>query len=176
MDEVVIDTNVLLVANGNHADVSPACVTSCVKRLTQARENAVIVVDNGYRILSEYRKKLDPNGAKGVGGAFLKWLLQQQDNPCRVHQVALTDHGEDQFNEFPDPALETAFDPPDRKFAAVAHAHPSKPPVWQAADCKWLSWWQALAQAGVRVEFLCPVDVCAFYAKKFPGHMVPPLP
>ena len=31
----VIDTNVLLVANEQHADVSPDCVATCVRRLTE---------------------------------------------------------------------------------------------------------------------------------------------
>ena len=29
--KAVIDTNVLLVANGQHADVSPGCVAACVE-------------------------------------------------------------------------------------------------------------------------------------------------
>ena len=73
-------------------------------------------------------------------------------------------------------ALEPQFDAPDRKFAAVAHAHPGKPPVWQAADSKWLNWWPALAAQGVRVDFLCPDDACRFYAKKFPNKPAPSLP
>ena len=176
MTEVVIDTNVLVVANGKHDGVSPACVAACVKQLQRAQKQAVIVVDDGYRILSEYQNNLCPNRGKGVGDSFLKWLLQQKANPKHVHQISLTDHGTDQFDEFPDAALEAEFDPPDRKFVAVAHAHPGKPPVWQASDCKWLNWWPALAEAGVRVEFLCPADVCKFYANKFPDEDVPPLP
>ena len=31
----VIDTNVLLVANEQHADVSPDCVAACVRRLVE---------------------------------------------------------------------------------------------------------------------------------------------
>ncbi|MGH8498629.1 MAG: hypothetical protein ACRERV_07480, partial [Methylococcales bacterium] len=68
------------------------------------------------------------------------------------------------------------FDPPDRKFAAVANAHPDKPPVWQATDCKWLDWWSRLKKVGVTIEFLCPEDVYQFYRAKFPGKTLPPLP
>jgi hypothetical protein len=68
------------------------------------------------------------------------------------------------------------FDAPDRKFAALAHAHPDKPAIWQAADCKWLDWWRALRAKGVEVEFLCPADVCSFYSKKFPEKQAPELP
>jgi len=31
--KAVVDTNVLLVANGQHDDVSPECVIACVERL-----------------------------------------------------------------------------------------------------------------------------------------------
>lgn len=176
MMKAVIDTNVLLVANGQHADVSPECVTECVARL-QAMQNAgIVVVDDGYRILSEYQHKTSLNPPKGVGDVFLKWLLRQAGNPGRVEQIRITELAENEFAEFPDAALQTVFDAPDRKFAAVAHAHPDKPPLWQAADCKWLDWWPALQVKGVDVEFLCPKDACGFYRNKFPGKPQPALP
>ena len=174
--EIVIDTNVLHVASERHDGVSPECVAACVVRLQRAKNRDVIVIDDGYRILQEYQAKLDPWRGKGVGEAFLKWLMQKQGDTSRVHRVPLTEHAPSQFSEFPDAALESVFDPPDRKFVAVANAHPAKPVILQAADSKWLGWWQALQAAGVRVEFLCPEDVRRFYRSKFPGEPVPPLP
>lgn len=176
MPAAVIDTNVLLVANGSHPDVSDACRAECVRRLLAQKKSGVTVIDDGYRILSEYQSKTRPNQPKGVGDAFLKWLLQNQGNPARVHPVAITEMREDEFAEFPDAALQPNFDAPDRKFAAVAHAHRDKPPIWQAADCKWLDWWAALEAKGVHVEFLCPDDARAFYRRKFPRREVPPVP
>lgn len=176
MNEVVIDTNVLLVADGKHEEVSPQCVVACVERLQEATRQRVVVVDDRYRLISEYRNKLDTKRGKGAGVVFLKWLLQNQANRKHVHRVEVTERHPDSFDEFPSATLEPRFDPADRKFAAVANAHPAKPPIWQAADCKWLDWWQALADAGIRVKFLCPNDVCAFYQSKFPGKPVPALP
>lgn len=176
MAEFVIDTNVLLVANGAHQDVSPTCVAACVERLNQVKNTSVVVIDDGYRILSEYQNKLSANRGKGVGDVFLKWLMQQCSNPVRVHQVSLTEHAADRFNEFPCLALEDAFDPPDRKFAAVSNAHCSRPSILQAADCKWIDWWRDLDAAGISIEFVCPDDVCRFYAAKFPDRVAPTLP
>ena len=176
MTAAVIDTNVLLVANGSHADVSPACRKTCVERLLARQRDGVVVIDDEYRILREYHNKTHPNQPKGVGDVFLKWLLQQTGNPSRVHRVTITEVAQDTFHEFPDPALQPVFDPPDRKFAAVAYAHPDKPPVWQAADSKWLNWWPKLQGKGVRVDFLCPLDATRFYKNKFPGQPVPALP
>ena len=174
--KAVIDTNVLLVANRQHADVSRECITKCVKRLQAMQKSGVTVIDDGYRILGEYQNKTSPNQPKGVGDVFLKWLLRNTSNPRRVEQVSLTETAEDMYAEFPDPRLQLIFDAPDRKFAAVAHKHADSPPVWQAADCKWLDWWQALQAKGVGVEFLCPDDACRFYQKKFPNNPVPELP
>lgn len=172
----VIDTNVLLVANEQHADVSTECVIECVQRLQAMKQTGVTVIDDGFRILGEYQNKTSLNPPKGVGDVFLKWLLRQAGNPTRVEQISLTELAENEFAEFPDTTLQPAFDAPDRKFAAVAHAHPDKPSVWQAADCKWLDWWPALQAKGVRVEFLCPEDTCGFYRNKFPGKPLPALP
>lgn len=174
--KAVIDTNVLRVAGGQHADVSPECVAECVRRLLAMKQSGVTVIDDGYRILGEYLRSPSLMKTNEVGGQFLKWLLQNQGNSVRVEQVLLTEKAEDCFSEFPDPTLEPKFDAPDRKFVAVSHAHPEKPTVWQAADCKWLDWWPTLSSRGVQVEFLCPTDACRFYARKFPGLPVPALP
>lgn len=174
--KAVIDTNVLLVANGQHADVSSDCAEACVRRLQNMEKSGVTVIDSAYLILGEYQNKTSLNPPKGVGDVFLKALLRNAGNPARVEQVTLTQLSENEFVEFPDIALQPIFDAPDRKFAAVANAHPDKPPIWQAADCKWLDWWPALQAKGVRVEFLCPEDSCGFYRKKFPANPPPALP
>ena len=176
MKRVVVDTNVVLVANGSHADASPDCVTECIDRLESLKKRGKVVIDDRYRILGEYLNKTLPNRSRGFGDAFVKWLLQNQANPRRVEQVALTERAPEVFDEFPDAALQTRIDRSDRKFLATAAAHPGRPAVWQASDCKWLDWWQPLKVSGVTVEFLCPDDVCRVYAKKFPRRPVPPLP
>ncbi|MCL6406747.1 hypothetical protein EXT70_13840 [Dickeya dadantii] len=176
MSKVVIDTNVLLVANSQHQDVSPDCIEECIRRLTAIQTSGVVVIDDEYRILGEYQHKTKLTPPKGAGDVFLKWLLRHAGNPEFVEVVSLTETAEDRFVEFPDSQLEPLFDAPDRKFAAVAHAHRDKPTIWQAADCKWLDWWPALAVHGVRVDFICPDDACRFYTRKFPNKALPSFP
>ena len=173
--KAVIDTNVLLVANGQHADVTEDCVIACVTRLQALQRSGVVVIDDDQRIMGEYRHKTSLKPPNGVGDKFLKWVLQHTAT-SRVEQVSLNETADNRFVEFPDPELELLFDPPDRKLAAVAHAHPEKPVIWQAADSKWLDWWPALRAKGVEVDFLCPDDVCTFYAKKFPEKPAPQMP
>ena len=172
----VIDTNVLLVANGQHQDVSEDCVAECVRRLQDMQNNGITVIDDSHRILSEYQNKTHLKPPKGVGDVFLKWLLQNKATANRVEQVSITETEENSFAEFPDSNLQPAFDASDRKFAAVANAHPHKPVILQAADCKWLMWWPALAAKGVEVDFLCPEDACRVFEKKFPNQLIPKLP
>jgi hypothetical protein len=139
-------------------------------------QSGSIAIDDAYRILGEYHQKTSPTKAKGVGDLFLKWVMTKLADTNRVHQVSLTELTEDRFKEFPVASLEAAFDRTDRKFAAVSNAHPEKPPIWQAADCKWLDWWPELKASGVEVQFLCGDDVCRFYRKKFPAKLLPTLP
>lgn len=173
---VVVDTNVILVANNDHSEASPECVIECVNRLQKLMHNGSIAVDDAYRIVKEYQNKTSHKTGKGAGDVFLKWVLSNLANPNRVQLVTLTQISEDHFAEFPVSSLEAAFDRPDRKFAAVANAHPDKPPIWQAVDCKWLDWWPQLHAAKVQVEFLCGTDICRFYQKKFPRKPMPALP
>lgn len=161
---------------GQHQDISLDCIEVCVTRLTAMEKSGVIVIDDEFLILGEYQNKTNLNPPKGVGDVFLKMLLRNIGNAARVEQVKLTKLSENMYSEFPDQDLQPTFDAPDRKFAAVANAHPDKPPIWQAADCKWLDWWPALQATGINIEFLCPDDACEFYTKKFPQKPKPVFP
>ena len=176
MKQAVVDTNVLLVANGQHPDISPACIARCIETLQALMLDGQVVIDDNHHLLGEYLEKTRSDRPRGVGDAFLKWMLQQLGNPARVAQVRLTPDAEGGFAEFPDRALQPHFDAPDRKFPAVANAHPDHPPILQASDCKWLDWWQALALCGVHVDFLGPDDVCRYYRHKLPAQALPDLP
>lgn len=176
MKIAVVDTNVILIANNAHAEASPECVIACINLLSELMKSGVLVLDDGYRILLEYQKKTTPRKGKGVGDLFVQWALRHQGQRKHVQAVVLTEPQKDRFEEFPDSVLEPLFDAPDRKFVAVAYKHPAHPPIWQAADCKWLDWWPALAACGVKVEFVCEADICRFYSKKFPAKAIPALP
>jgi hypothetical protein len=159
---LVVDTNVILVANRQHADVSEMCILACAKRLQEIVTSGRIAIDDGYRILKEYQNKTQPQVGKRPGDAFVKWLLRNNANPSRCDQVVLVEHPERGFESFPDDPRLANFDPPDRKFVAVAAAHVDKPAISQAADSKWLGWAPALTDHGITVEFLCPEDIQAF--------------
>lgn len=162
----VVDTNVLLVANGQHPDVSPGCVIACVEALERLRKRGCVAVDDGYEILSEYSQKTKPNTGNRVGDAFLKWLFQNSGNTHSVAKVHINKHTERGFAEFPDDPELREFDQADRKFVAVAAAHPNCPPILQGTDSKWTEWSAKLSTYQITVEFLCPADVQRFIERK----------
>ena len=162
MSAIVIDTNVLLVADGKATQMSEACVDECLNRLERVKELEQVVLDYSWMILGEYKNKLSPRGLPTAGNAFLKWLLQVQGDKNHVSFVTITPTNSEKtmFEEFPpDASLEAAFDPADRKFVAVANAHPDKPPILESADSKWLGWESQLATHGMQLEVLCRCEL-----------------
>lgn len=152
---VVIDTNVLVVANGRHDRAADTCVGACISALERARRETV-VLDDRQLILDEYRRHCSFSGQPGLGDAFFKWLWSRQANPRHCRQVPVTPHPKRGFVEFPDDERLKDFDHADRKFVAVALAAGDAPPVLNASDTDWWHARTALGDHGVTVDFLCP--------------------
>ena len=161
---VIVDTNVAVVANGGSGQASEECEETCINRLQEITTGEMkLALDDQRRIIEEYHKNLTPDGQPAIGDVFLKWVEINWTNPERCDLVSITPVNglENEFEEFPDdPALKD-FDPDDRKFIAVALAHPQKPPILQAWDRQWWDFRDALSQNGVRVEFICEDDISA---------------
>lgn len=154
---VVIDTNVLIAANGRDCpQATPACRIACVQQLQHTKTEASLVLDDRFRILNEYKNKVSPSGQPGVGDAFLKWILTNWTNSTHCHQVSITPTPDGSFKEFPSSPDLQGFDPSDRKFVATALSHPDCPAILNAVDSDWKQFGPALAAAGVKVEQLCP--------------------
>lgn len=168
----IVDTNVPITAN---LSTRPAeipeelrgCVAACIEAIGRVRDNKTCVIDAGDEIFAEYLNNLDLSGQNGVGNAFVKWVHDNRWGWPEKNRVVINPDGNDSYREFPVHAGLKTFDPSDRKFIAVANAHGEKPVILQATDSKWWGWKDALADAGVAVEFLCPQYVKTHYEKKF---------
>jgi len=118
MSAVVIDTNVLLVADGKASQMSATCRAECAQRLEAVKKGGRVVLDQQWLILREYQNKLSPSGKPPTpGNLFLKWLMTVCRDEQHVSQVSITATNPEQtrFAEFPaDEPLELAFDPADR--------------------------------------------------------------
>ena len=141
------------------------CVLSCIIAIECVIKQGGLVIDSGDEIYNEYLHNLCLSGQKGIGNAFMKWV---HDNRWRLpdsDRVTISKNG-DSYKEFPDHEGLVNFDISDRKFVAVANAHPKKPPILQSTDCKWWGWKNALEDVGITVCFLCPEYVKDKYKKK----------
>jgi hypothetical protein len=166
----IVDTNVPITANlALTPDTIPQELTGCVLACIEAVEHVVkkggLVMDSGNEIFDEYLHNLAMKGQPGVGDRFMKWVHDNRWNFSDTDRVTITKNG-DSYVEFPDHDALTHFDISDRKFIAVANAHPDKPPVLQATDSKWWGWKDALADVGITVHFLCTDYVKSKYEEK----------
>lgn len=153
----ILDTNVLATANGHHDGAPVECIAECAAKLHSIMQGGHVVVDDAWRILTQYANNIQGPGA---GEVFLQWLFQNNTNPLRCTHVTITPRpGDDtDFNEVPAPlALPKGdrIDPADRMFLAVSAAHPEHPAIVQATDSKWIGWEEALEAYGIKVEWVC---------------------
>jgi len=164
----LVDTNVPIIANraldpAHIPDDLMGCVLSCIEAIEHVVKKGGLVMDSGDEIFDEYHHKLSLKGQPGVGDKFMKWVHDNRWGFPEADRVTITKNG-DSYNEFPDHDGLTDFDISDRKFIAVSNAHPGKPPILQAVDSKWWGWKDALAEAGITVNFLCPDYIKVKYA------------
>lgn len=158
MSAVVIDTNVLVAANGKSDQAGPDCVLACVSALEEAKMSKLILVDSEMRIFDEYRRHACYSGRPGLGDAFFKWLWNNQANLHHCEQVEINPKVNDphEFEEFPNDLMLAGFDRSDRKFVAVALASGKNPSIFNATDSDWWHFRVELESIGLRIEFLCP--------------------
>lgn len=155
MTAYVVDTNVPVVANGDHPQAREPCVQACVLALRDIATHGMLVLDDKGCILGEYRDNLRSSGQPGPGDAFFKWAWDNQGQPERCEPVPITPVN-GTFREFPDDPALARFHPDDRKFVAVALASQHGPEVLNAVDSDWWQFQDALRANGVNVHFLCP--------------------
>ena len=167
----VVDTNVATTANNANPAAGDQCVAASARALQAVTKEGHVFIDASGRIVTEYRKNLNPNGQPGVGDLFFKWILTNEWNPQRITRVLITPRKEDDedFEELPTPPEGVRYDPSDRKFLAVASAHPAHPPILQSFDSKWWGWRTALEAAGVSVHFLCQPEIERKHRQKMKG-------
>lgn len=161
---VIIDTNVLIIANGRTTThlPPPGCTVAAARRLLEIQASEIVVLDDKWLLIREYQKKQLRSGQNKVGDAFLLWLLQNRTNSskCREVPVTVLDEQKQEYEPFPtDPTL-AGFDPSDRKFVAVALSHGANyageiPQIVNATDSDWVNYEAALAPHGITIEFLC---------------------
>ncbi|WP_245690844.1 hypothetical protein [Sinosporangium album] len=149
----MIDTNVLIVSNGEADHVSDECVISAISFLEHAESRGVVVLDNSQQIFEEYQRYCSYRGQPGVGDRFFLHLHLTQADPRRVQKVDITPDGHGSYSEVPDGLRK--FDPSDHKFVATVVADGRRSVIVNCADSDWRESAQELNQNQIEVIEIC---------------------
>ena len=157
MNSFVIDTNVLITANGDYPNAGDKDIAACGQFLVSMREK-LSSLDSLGLIFIEYFKHVRRSGQPGLGDAFAKWLWNNQGNTAKCELVDITPDSENSrgFKEFPDDNRLKDFDWEDRKFAAVAVASKYEAVICNATDSDWWDYKEIFKSLGIEIHFLCP--------------------
>ncbi len=151
-DRVVVDTNVLIVANGNSEQADPECELACIETLERAAKGKrIVLLDSSNFIMDEYEGYCSYSGAPGVGDMFFKFLHDHQWSENSIIRVPIqeTSDADGGFANLPP----NDFDRDDRKFLAVAKAGNGR--VVNATDSHWSEHAAFISSMGVPVLELC---------------------
>lgn len=152
-DRIVVDTNVLIVANGNNEQADSECELACITMLERATKGKqIVLLDAPGLIMDEYEGYCSYSGAPGVGDMFFKFLHDHQYSETTVIRIPIqqTPDREGGFTNLPS----NSFPRNDRKFLAVAEAGNGR--VVNAVDSHWSDHAAFIDSIGVRVIELCP--------------------
>jgi hypothetical protein len=156
----IVDTNVLISANGRDTHADLQCQLACIEALEKIRSEEIVLLDSIGLIMDEYAKYCSYKGEPGVGDYFFKHIHdnQQVEDKCLI--VKITEDKEKGFVEFPDHPELKSFDLSDRKFVAVAIASGVtsniNSAVCNATDSDWEEHKAALTDVRITVIQLCP--------------------
>ena len=147
-DRIVVDTNVLIVANGNNEQADPECELACIEMLEGATKGKkTVLLDASGLIMEEYEGYCNYSGVPGVGDLFFKFLHDHQwsqENAISHVSIQVTPDEEGGFANLPP----NNFHRNDRKFLAVAKAGDAQ--VINATDSHWSE----------HADFIESMDVC----------------
>lgn len=153
----VVDTNVPIVANGTSDESNNPgiqCRLSSIEFLENIINNGKIVIDIDGEIQREYHRHLNPRGQPGVGDLF--YLTVLQSGVDRVERIDIKKNEDGEYQNLPQEVIDAAFDPSDRKFAALAKKEVI--PVVNSTDSDWVESLEVLQNNGIEIIFLCGCD------------------
>ncbi len=153
MTEVIVDTNVAVVANGQNDDVVGSCRDACTRFIAEIPHGRVVLIDSADEIRAEYARAVGMGRPYQLGAQFLLYVLRYQHDSRHVRRIDLPKRPDGGFADFPDTPDLATFDPSDRKFAALARQ--TGVAVANATDSDWADHIASLNAHGVAVAFLC---------------------
>jgi hypothetical protein len=161
---IVVDTNVLAVAEGLHPQASDECRAACIRLANRIHTGLAVAVDSeasGEMILLEYLQTLKKSKTSGIGRklAVHLWSRRHDGTVCRRVDITRSGDSGETFEEIPSSLQD--FDSDDHKWIAVARAEETRPQIFQALDREWWQRRRDFAEAGLDVQFLCVTELIA---------------
>ncbi len=160
---IIIDANVPCQAGKSPSGLSPeeaVCTSICSRFIGEfiKDKSSRLALDDAYRILNEYGRVCVVNSRHepNMTSIFRRWAHEYYaKNYCKGDVVTLNELGENHYLEYPDDPALIAFDLHDKKYIAVAYAHPEHPHIYNAMDTDWWPVRKILAALGITVNFIC---------------------
>lgn len=154
MSIYVVDTNVLIAANGRNTHADDQCQLACVKQILEITARQIVAIDDKGLIISEYKRHLNRSGQPGIGDMFFKHLSNYEDNPeskkVSRHPITTSHDNDRKYDELPPNNLDRS----DQKFLAVAVV--AKASIVNATDSDWSEQAKLMESLGISVKQLCP--------------------
>lgn len=157
----IIDTNVPLKAADIYSEdrLDAQCSLACLNFIKKVMDSddIVVVLDANSEILREYKNNLNTCEQNTVATQFFQWICKHltlhQNSQVELQYLTVT--GDREYDEFPRTSKLDGFDVSDRKFIALANAHPEHPAIVEGADSLWWGFKDALEELGIHIYFLC---------------------
>jgi hypothetical protein len=133
----LVDTNVLIAANGHSPQVSASGVQKCEEFVEGLFEDTIISVDSNHEIFDEYFRHMNHSGQPGIGDVFVKYLFDRQADNTICETVETARDEECLYRVFSDKPDLLDFDKNDLKFVAVHFLSKYLSPIVNACDSDW---------------------------------------
>jgi hypothetical protein len=156
---IVIDTNVLAIAEGLHAGASETCIAACTNVVLQIERGSPLLVDDADEIFAEYLGTLCSSGYSGLVSKLIVKLYRERRGSPRSVPVSITPSAAapKAYDEVPDDLAD--FDRDDQKFIAVAATTGGYSPIVAGLDREWWDRLADFASSGLLVQFPCMTDL-----------------
>lgn len=159
---IIVDANVPCHAGKPASELQTEdeqlCADKCIDLLHNIIQlGTIIVVDSHQEILEEYRKVIRVNmrHEPNMTSVFYRRIMQKlAEASPQIEVVELHQKGRHMYEEYPEHPALSGFDPPDKKYIALANVHSSKPHIVNATDTDWWHVKSVLAELGIIVDFL----------------------
>jgi hypothetical protein len=133
----IIDTNVLIAANGHSPQVSAGGVERCQKFVNSLFVNTLISIDSNNEIFDEYFRHMNFSGQPGIGDSFVKYLFDRQADITICETVEVIREAKHHYRVLSDKPDLLDFDKSDLKFIAVHLLSKYHSPIVDACDSDW---------------------------------------